>query len=78
MELKEKVRRIEEVVNLNHDCIKQIARIMKMLCKEVDLNVGDIHKITKVLSDEVGMDIETGEAKKTIKVPEKEITRFYA
>lgn len=64
MELEEKIRRIEDIVKLNHSYIRQIGKVVRMLCREVDLNVGDIQKITNGLAEHLGVDLETGVLKK--------------
>ena len=50
MELKEKVRRIEEVVKINNLYVREIYKGLKMLAKNTGWNAGGIEKLANTLS----------------------------
>ena len=76
MELKEKVRRIEEVVNLNNQYIREIWKSMKLLVKNMVGNAEGIKTISESLLEHLDIDVGA-EKQKPNNIHKKEISRFY-
>lgn len=50
MELKEKVRRMEEVIKLNHLYMREIWKTLKLMARNTGSNAGGIEKLTNTLA----------------------------
>lgn len=49
MDLKEKIKRIEEVVKMNNVYVRQIYKSLKMVGRTIEVNVDVMKKITEAL-----------------------------
>lgn len=58
MELKEKIRRIEEVVKLNNLYVREIWKTLKMMAQNTGSNAGGIEKLTNTLATLMGKEGE--------------------
>ena len=78
MELKEKIRRIEEVVKMNNEYVREIWKSLKTLARHMRTNAGGIQKITEALMKNLDIDVETEDKKKSNGITDKkELLRMY-